>query len=105
MKNRIAAIAAAATLAAMPAFAQSSSTPDNQTPQQGGMMMQGGMQGMGPMMGQHMMNVTVTAVDMKTGLVDATAGSMALKLHFPPASLAGVKAGDKLSVHLAFHRQ
>ena len=68
-------------------------------------MMQGGMQGMGPMMGQHMMNVTVTAVDMKTGLLDATAGSMALKLHFPPASLAGVKAGDKLSVHLAFHRQ
>lgn len=123
MKNRVAAITAAATLAAMPAFAQSSTTPDNQTPQQGGMMMQGGgmmhhngmqgggmmmqggMQGMGPMMGQHMMNVTVTAVDMKTGLVDATAGNMALKLHFPPASLAGVKAGDKLSVHLAFHRQ
>jgi hypothetical protein len=47
----------------------------------------------------------VTAVDIKTGLVDASAGNMALKLHFPPPSLAGVKAGDKLSVHLAFHRQ
>ena len=59
---------------------------------------------MGPMLGQHMMPVTVTAIDSKTGLVDAMAGSMALKLHFPPPSLAGVKVGDKLSVHLAFHK-
>jgi hypothetical protein len=102
----------AAMCAATPAFAQNSATPDAHTPatQQGGMMMHGAMQGgmmqdMGPMMGQHMMNVTVTAVDIKTGLVDASAGNMALKLHFPPPSLAGVKAGDKLSVHLAFHRQ
>ncbi|HEU4707701.1 MAG TPA: hypothetical protein VFS17_00125 [Methylophilaceae bacterium] len=98
--------------ASLPAFAQNSATPDAQAPaaQQGGMMMHGGMQGgmmqgMGPMMGQHMMNVTVTDVDIKTGLVDASAGSMALRLHFPPPSLAGVKAGDKLSVHLAFHKQ
>jgi hypothetical protein len=27
---------------------------------------------------------------------------MTLKLHFPPVSLAGIKAGDKLSVHLSF---
>lgn len=59
---------------------------------------------MGPMLGQHMMPVTVTAIDSKTGLVDATAGTMALKLHFPPPSLAGVKVGDKISVHLAFHK-
>jgi len=59
---------------------------------------------MAPMQGQHMMPVTVTAIDSKTGLVDATAGSMALKLHFPPPSLAGVKAGDKIMVHLAFHK-
>ena len=59
---------------------------------------------MGPMLGQHMMPVTVTAIDSKTGLVDAMAGNMALKLHFPPPSLAGVKVGDKLSVHLAFHK-
>jgi hypothetical protein len=62
------------------------------------------MPGMGPMLGQHMMPVTITAIDSKTGLVDATAGSMALKLHFPPPSLAGVKAGDKITVHLAFHK-
>ena len=59
---------------------------------------------MGPMLGQHMMPVTITAIDSKTGLVDATAGSMALKLHFPPPSLAGVKVGDKITVHLAFHK-
>jgi hypothetical protein len=59
---------------------------------------------MGTMLGQHMMPVTVTAIDSKTGLVDATAGSMALKLHFPPPSLAGVKPGDKIMVHLAFHK-
>jgi hypothetical protein len=59
---------------------------------------------MGPMQGQHMMPVTITAIDSKTGLVDATAGSMALKLHFPPPSLAGVKVGDKVTVHLAFHK-
>jgi hypothetical protein len=59
---------------------------------------------MGPMLGQHMMAVTITAIDSKTGLVDANAGSMALKLHFPPPSLAGVKVGDKITVHLAFHK-
>jgi len=72
---------------------------------QGGMMqggmMQGGMMG-AHMMGMHVMTVTVTALDAKTGLVDASAGNIALKLHFPPASLADVKAGDKLSVHLSF---
>lgn len=76
-------------------------------PARGGMMMQGGgrmMQGMGPMLGQHMMPVTITAIDAKTGIVDATAGSMALKLHFPPPSLAGMKAGDMISVHMAFHK-
>lgn len=67
---------------------------------QGGMM-QGGMMG-GRMKGMHVMAVTVTALDAKTGLVDASSGNMALKLHFPPASLADVKAGDKLSVHLSF---
>lgn len=121
--TRITLIAAAATLAAMPAFAQSTTPAQAPATPQGGMMMhggmqngmmqgggmqggmmQGGMQGMGPMMGQHMMTVTVTAVDAKTGLVDASAGAMALKLHFPPASLAGVKAGDKIAVHMGFHK-
>ena len=85
----------AGALAAAPVFAQDHA----------GMAMPGmpGMD-MGAMMGQHMMPVTVTAIDNKTGLVDAMAGNMALKLHFPPPSLAGVKVGDKISVHLAFHK-
>jgi hypothetical protein len=69
----------------------------------------GGMQGMNMpgmdmsgMMGMHDMQATVNAVDAKTGLVDVVAGGMALKLHFPPATLAGVKAGDKITVHLSF---
>lgn len=105
-----------AMLLVSPAVAQDHDHPAGAQPpaaqQSGGMMMQGGMmqhgnmQGMdmGAMLGQHMMPVTITAIDSKTGLVDATAGSMALKLHFPPPSLAGVKVGDKITVHMAFHK-
>ena len=97
----------ALALAAIPALAQDQ--PAAAGSAQGGMMqhggmMQGGMMGMNNMMGMHMMTITVTAIDSKTGLVDATAGSMALKLHFPPPSLAGIKAGDRLSVHLGFNK-
>lgn len=88
---------------AAPAIAQEHDHAANpgqaQAPARGGMM-----QGMGAMLGQHMMPVTVTAIDAKSGLVDATAGTMALKLHFPPPSLAGMKPGDQISVHLAFHK-
>jgi len=71
--------------------------------QGGNMMMQHGdmMKGM---MGMHTMSVTITAIDSKTGLVDVASGSMSLKLHFPPPSLAGVKTGDKISVHLGFRK-
>lgn len=54
------------------------------------------------MMGMHDMTATVTSVDSKTGVVDVTASGMALKVHFPPASLANVKAGDSITIHLAF---
>ena len=86
------AVCAIIAAAAAPGFAQDHA----------GMAMPG--MEMGPMLGQHMMPVTVTAIDSKTGMVDVTAGSMALKLHFPPPSLAGVKPGDKIMVHLAFHK-
>jgi hypothetical protein len=118
MKFSYVLLAGTALILTVPAFAQNSGSATPQTPaaNQGGMMMGGGMQGgmmqggmmmqgMGPMLGQHMMNVTVTGIDAKTGLIDVSAGSMAMKLHFPPASLAGVKVGDKISVHLAFHKQ
>ena len=54
------------------------------------------------MMGMHDMAATVSAVDAKTGVVDVNAGGTNLRLHFPPASLANVKAGDSITVHLAF---
>lgn len=50
----------------------------------------------------HKMPATVTAVDAKTGLVDVTAGGMALKVHFPPASMATLKVGDKITLHLGY---
>jgi hypothetical protein len=107
MKTNAVALVIAAGLAILPAVAQDRDQAPSQSAQQGGMMMQNGMMqngmhGMGKMLGMHVMAVTVTALDAKTGMVDATAGGMALKLHFPPASLADVKTGDKLSVHMGF---
>jgi len=63
-----------------------------------------GMGSMKKMMGMHMMPATVTAIDAKTGLVGLTAGGMALKVHFPPTSLATLKAGDKITLHLSFSK-
>jgi hypothetical protein len=54
------------------------------------------------MNGMHMMAATVTAVDAGTGLTDVDADGMKLRVHFPPASLAGIKAGDKITLHLSF---
>ena len=55
-------------------------------------------------MGMHVMPATVDSVDQKTGLVDATAEGMALKVHFPPSALANLKAGDKITLHLGFSK-
>ena len=92
----IVTLGAILALAASPTLAQNQGT-------MGGMNMPG-MSGMGSMMGMHMMPATVNAIDTKTGLVDVTAGSTALKLHFPPASLASLKEGDKITLHLGFSK-
>jgi hypothetical protein len=107
MRKIIGLALAAALASTLPVLAETTpkSTPQGMMMQNGmmqGSMMQGGM--MRGMMGMHVMPVTVTAIDAQTGLVDGTSGGMALKLHFPPASLAGVKAGDRLSVHLGFSK-
>ena len=62
------------------------------------------MSGMGNMIGMHTMPATVNAIDARTGKVDVTAGGMALKLHFPPASLKDVRTGDRITVHLGFNK-
>jgi hypothetical protein len=54
------------------------------------------------MHGMHTMAATVTAADPKTGIVDVTAGGMALRVHFPPASMAQLKAGDKIGLYMAY---
>jgi hypothetical protein len=56
-------------------------------------------------MGMHDMPATVTEVDHKTGIVDVEAGSMKLKVHFPAASVADLKKGDKITLHLGFSKQ
>lgn len=53
----------------------------------------------------HTMPATVTAVDTKTGIVDVKAGEMALKVHFPPASVADLKSGDQINLHLGFSKK
>jgi hypothetical protein len=42
----------------------------------------------------------VTKVDAKRGWVDVKTSEGSMKLHFPPPALAGVKAGDSLTVEL-----
>jgi hypothetical protein len=54
--------------------------------------------------GDHTMAATVLATDPKTGIVDVTSDGMPLKLHFPAASMAKLKAGDKITLHLGFTR-
>lgn len=60
------------------------------------------MKGMKGAKGMHHMPATVTSADPATGLVEATAGGMSLKLHFPPAAMKDLKAGDSITLHMGF---
>ena len=44
-------------------------------------------------------------VDTKTGIVDVTAGGMSLKVHFPPKSVADLKSGDQITLHMGFSKK
>ncbi|KRE87506.1 hypothetical protein ASG75_05120 [Rhodanobacter sp. Soil772] len=50
----------------------------------------------------HKMPATVTSADAKTGVVEVTTAGMSLKVHFPPASMAKLKAGDKIVLHMGY---
>ncbi len=50
----------------------------------------------------HMMPATVSSVDTKTGIVEADSEGMSLRLHFPPVSVANLKAGDKITLHIGY---
>ncbi len=53
----------------------------------------------------HTMPATVNSVDLKTGIVDVTTGSMSLKVHFPPTSVADLKSGDQITLHMGFSKK
>lgn len=52
----------------------------------------------------HKMPATVTAVDASTGKVEVNSGGMALTVHFPPKSVAGLKVGDKITLHMGYSK-
>lgn len=82
------------------------STPTNGMDKMGSMgAMHSNMKGMhGNMSGMRMMPATVTAADANTGVVDVTTEGMALKVHFPPAAMANLKAGDEITLHMGFSK-
>lgn len=49
----------------------------------------------------HVVQGEVTKVDAKRGWIDVKTPDGRMKLHFPPAALAGVKAGDGVSIEVA----
>jgi hypothetical protein len=53
----------------------------------------------------HTMPATVNSVDTKTGIVDVTTGGMSLKVHFPPTSVADLKSGDQITLHMGFSKK
>jgi uncharacterized protein involved in copper resistance len=52
----------------------------------------------------HTMPATVTSVDLKTGIVEVSTEGMSLRMHFPPASVADLKTGDKITLHMGFSK-
>ena len=89
-----------ATSAALAQGAPQAAAQDRPDPAMSGQMK--GMHDMKGMDNMHTMAAKVDAIDHKTGLVDVTSSGMKLKLHFPPASLANVNAGDTITLHLGF---
>ncbi|MFK2874988.1 hypothetical protein ISP13_15705 [Dyella lipolytica] len=63
-----------------------------------------GMKSMHTLIGMHAMPATVSAVDTHTGVVDVTSEGMALKVHFPPAAMADLKAGDTITLHMGYSK-
>ncbi|WP_426702650.1 hypothetical protein ACPPVV_06520 [Rhodanobacter sp. Col0626] len=52
----------------------------------------------------HKMPATVTSVDTTTGIVAVNTAGMSLRVHFPPASVADLKAGDKITLHMGYSK-
>ncbi|RDS79603.1 hypothetical protein DWU98_17290 [Dyella monticola] len=59
-------------------------------------------QAMVNMHGMHALPATVTDADPRTGVVDVVAQGMALRVHFPPASMLNLKPGDKIGLYMGY---
>jgi hypothetical protein len=57
------------------------------------------------MSGMHDMPATVTSVDQKTGIVGVESEGMKLKVHFPTNTIADLKKGDKIKLHLGYSKE
>lgn len=99
--SALAALALALGGAALAQDTAPSSSMSSMGPMGGMHGMHGHMRGM---MGMHTMPATVASVDAKTGIVKADAAGMSLVLHFPPSSMAHLKAGDKITLHMGFSK-
>jgi hypothetical protein len=55
----------------------------------------------GDFMGRHTMTGEITEVDAASGKFSLKTGEGTLELHAPPAALAGVKQGDRMTVEIA----
>jgi hypothetical protein len=52
----------------------------------------------------HEMPATVTNVDHNSGVVDVESEKMNLKVHFPSNTIADLKKGDKITLHLGYSK-
>ena len=58
-----------------------------------------------PQEGEHAMRGTITTIDQRKGILSLRTSAGDLTLHFPPPSMTGLKAGDTITVHLAFEKE
>jgi len=54
--------------------------------------------------GMHSKKATVVAIDTETGVMRLNADGLPLVVQFPPSSLAGIKPGETINLHLGFTR-
>ena len=90
------AAALLATLALPPSYAADNQPGDSATPAAGKAPAKGKATGMHSMIGE------VEDLDKETGMLELNTAEGPLKLHFPPKSLARIKKGDELQIHLGF---
>jgi hypothetical protein len=102
----VAAFSALSLFLASGAFAQPPGPPGMPPgPPPGAMpgMYPGMMPGMMPH-GHHSVSGTISKLDHEKGMVSLQTGAGTLELHFPPQSIADLKEGDSITVHLSFSK-